>query len=110
MTIADSMISDNSGPGVSNVAGFLTVLDSTLSGNSAGQALDGGGIIGGPLFKTPAGVTLINSTISGNSASGFGGGIAGGYWGGTIVNSTISGNSAGSRAAASASTGVQIVQ
>jgi hypothetical protein len=38
MTIDDSMISDNSGPGVSNVAGFLTVLDSTLSGNSAGQA------------------------------------------------------------------------
>ena len=52
MTIADSMISDNSGPGVSNVAGFLTVLDSTLSGNSAGQALDGGGIMSGPLFKT----------------------------------------------------------
>ena len=95
MTIADSMISDNSGPGVSNVAGFLTVLDSTLSGNSAGQALDGGGIMSGPLFKTPADVTIINSTISGNSAPGFGGGIAGGYWGVTIVNSTISGNSAG---------------
>jgi hypothetical protein len=98
MTIADSMISNNSGPGVSNVAGFLTVLNSTLSGNSAGQALDGGGIMSGPLFKTVAGVTLINSTISGNSASGFGGGIAGGYWGVTIVNSTISGNSAGDRA------------
>ena len=95
MTIADSMISDNSGPGVSNVAGFLTVLDSTLSGNSAGKALDGGGIMSGPLFKTPADVTLINSTISGNSASGFGGGISGGWWGVTIVNSTISGNSAG---------------
>ncbi len=108
MTIADSMISDNSGPGVSNVAGFLTVLDSTLSGNSAGQALDGGGIMSGPLFKTPADVTLINSTISGNSASGFGGGIAGGYWGGTIVNSTISGNSAGSAGGGISSTGVQI--
>ncbi len=95
MTIDDSMISDNSGPGVSNVAGFLTVLNSTLSGNSAGQALDGGGIMSGPLFKTPTDVTLINSTISGNSASGFGGGISGGWWGVTIVNSTISGNSAG---------------
>ena len=93
MTISDSMISNNSGSGVSNVAGFLTVLDSTLSGNSAGQ--DGGGIMSGPLFKTPADVTIINSTISGNSAPGFGGGIAGGYWGVTIVNSTISGNSAG---------------
>ena len=93
MTIADSMISDNSGPGVSNVGGFLTVIDSTLSGNSAGQALDGGGIMSGPLFKTPADVTVINSTISGNSASGFGGGISGGDWGVTIINSTISGNS-----------------
>jgi hypothetical protein len=95
MTIDDSVISDNSGPGVSNVAGFLTVLDSTLSGNSAGQALDGGGILSGTLFKTPADVTIINSTISGNSAPDFGGGIAGGYWRVTIVNSTISGNSAG---------------
>jgi hypothetical protein len=95
MIIAHSMISDNSGPGVSNIGGFLAISDSTLSGNSAGEALDGGGIMSGTLFKTPANVTLINSTISGNSASGAGGGIAGGYWGVTIVNSTISGNSAG---------------
>jgi Right handed beta helix region len=94
MTIDGSIISDNSGPGVSNVAGFLTVLDSTLRGNSAGKALDGGGILSGPLFKTPADVTIINSTISGNSAPDFGGGIAGGYWFVNIVNSTISGNSA----------------
>lgn len=97
MTIADSMISDNSGPGVSNVAGFLTVLNSTLSGNSEGEAMNGAGIMSGPLFKTPADTTIINTTISGNSAPGFGGGIAGGYWGVTIVNSTISGNSAGDR-------------
>src|SRR5438552_2243418 len=97
MTIADSMISDNSGPGVSNIGGFLTVLDSTLSGNSAGQASAGGGILSGTLFKTPAFVTIINSTISGNSAPGFGGGIAGGGWGVAIVNSTLSGNSAGER-------------
>lgn len=109
MTIADSMISDNSGPGVSNVAGFLTVLNSTLSGNSAGQALDGGGIMSGPLFKTVAGVTLINSTISGNSASGFGGGIAGGYWGVTIVNSAISGNSAGDSAGGVGGTFLEIM-
>ncbi len=95
MIIADSMISDNSGPGVSNIGGFMTVLDSTLIGNSSGQAVDGGGILSGTLFKTPASVTLINSTVSGNSAPGGGGGIAGGYWGATIVNSTISGNSAG---------------
>jgi len=101
MTIADSMISDNSGPGVSNIGGFLTILDSTLSGNSAGQASAGGGILSGTLFKTPAFVTIINSTISGNSAPGFGGGIAGGGWGVAIVNSAISGNSAESAEAAS---------
>jgi hypothetical protein len=98
MTIADSMISDNSGPGVSNVAGFLTVLNSTLSGNSAGQAMNGAGIMSGPLFKTVAHATIINTIISGNSAPGFGGGIEGGYWGVTIINSTISGNSAGDSA------------
>ena len=92
MTIADSIIIDNSGPGVLNY-GFLTILNSTLSGNSAGQFLDGGGISSGT-FKAPASVTVINSTISGNSASGGGGGIANYYWGVTIVNSTISGNSA----------------
>jgi hypothetical protein len=95
MTIADSLISDNSGPGVSNVAGFLTVLNSTISGNSAGQAMNGAGIMSGPLFKTVAGATIINTTVSGNSAPGFGGGIASGYWGVIIVNSTVSGNSAG---------------
>jgi hypothetical protein len=107
MTIADSMISDNSGPGVWNV-GFLTVLNSTISGNSAGQALDGGGILSGTSFKAPASVTLINSTISGNSASGAGGGIANYYWGVTIVNSTISGNSAGDAGGGISSSGVQI--
>jgi hypothetical protein len=93
MTIADSIIIDNSGSGVLNY-GFLTILNSTVSGNSAGQGYDGGGISSGT-FKTPASVTVVNSTISGNSASGAGGGIANYYWGVTIVNSTISGNSAG---------------
>jgi hypothetical protein len=93
MTISDSIISDNSGPGVWNYF-FLTIVNSTVSGNSAGDALDGGGITSGT-FKAPGGVTVINSTISGNSASGGGGGIAIYYGGLTVVNSTISGNSAG---------------
>jgi hypothetical protein len=93
MTVSDSIISDNSGPGVWNYH-FLTILNSTLSGNSAGEALDGGGIRSGT-FKAPGSVTVINSTISGNSASGGGGGIANDTGGVTIVNSTISGNSAG---------------
>jgi hypothetical protein len=104
MTISDSIISDNSGPGVWNYF-FLTVLNSTLSGNSAGDAIDGGGILSGT-FKSPGGVIVINSTISGNSASGGGGGIAIYYGGLTVVNSTISGNSAEGAGGGIASTGV----
>ena len=95
MTIADSTVSNNSGPGVANMTGVLTVLNSTLSGNSAGPASNGGGILSGTFFKAPADVTITNSTISGNSAPAYGGGIAGGSWGVSVVNSTISGNSAG---------------
>ena len=51
MTVSDSIISDNLGPGIWNYS-FLTILNSTLSGNSAGQALDGGGIRSGTL-KAP---------------------------------------------------------
>jgi hypothetical protein len=108
MTVADSMISNNSGPGVWNITGFLTVLNSTLSGNSAGQSSDGGGILSGTFFKAPAEVTVMNSTISGNSAPDVGGGIAGGYWGVVIVNSTISGNSAGNSGGAIA-TGAALI-
>jgi hypothetical protein len=105
MTITDSIISDNSGTGVLNYF-FLTILNSTLSGNST--ALDGGAIASGT-FKSPGSVTVINSTISGNSASGAGGGIAIYYGGVTILNSTISGNSAGDSGGAIANFGgVQI--
>jgi hypothetical protein len=94
VTIANTIISDNSEHGIYNDGGYVMILNSTLTGNSAGQDSDGGGISIGS-FKTPGGVTVINSTISGNSASGGGGGIAISYGGVTIVNSTISGNSAG---------------
>jgi hypothetical protein len=94
VTIANTIISDNSEHGIYNDGGYVMILNSTLTGNSAGQDSEGGGISIGS-FKTPGGVTVINSTISANSASGEGGGI-GISWGGVIlVNSTISGNSAG---------------
>ena len=38
LTIADSIINDNSGPGVDNNAGGVTIVDTTISGNSAGQS------------------------------------------------------------------------
>ena len=34
LTIADSIINDNSGPGVDNNAGGVTIVDTTISGNS----------------------------------------------------------------------------
>jgi hypothetical protein len=81
------------GGGINN-NGTLTVINSTISGNSAEVDGFGGGEGGG--INNNATLTVINSTISGNSVpggSGYGGGIAnGGAM--TVTNSTISGNSA----------------
>jgi len=110
LTIADSIINDNSGPGVDNNSGGVTIVDSTISGNSVGKT--GGGVYtyqnGG---KIPGNLTVISSTISGNFASSAGGGIACGLSGLTIINSTISGNSAGAYGGgiANGSLGVMIV-
>jgi hypothetical protein len=98
VTITDSTISDNSvfivnvlflgGGGISAGDALLIVMNSTISGNSAGL---GGGILTGG----DAQLTVMNSTISGNVATSVpgGGGI---YCSGpvTVTNSTISGNSA----------------
>ena len=96
LTIADSTISNNSGPGVDNGGGDLTIVSSTLTGNDnpAGQNSGyGGGIYAHYAGKAPPGTTIINSTINGNSAFYDGGGISAPYL--MIANSTISGNSAG---------------
>jgi hypothetical protein len=91
VTIDNTIISGNSGPAVQN-QGNLTIVNSTLTGNSV-QGDFGGGVSSGG-FKTPGSVvTVINSTISGNSAQG-GGGISNAYGLVSIINSTISGNSA----------------
>jgi len=92
LSVESSIISDNSGTAVYNT-GSVVILNSTLSGNSAGQGDSGGGIKTGD-FKNPGGsATIINSTISGNSAS-EGGGISNCYGLVSVENSTISGNSA----------------
>ena len=83
LSVANSTISGNSTPrsgGGISVSGGLVIENSTISGNSAGTS--GGGIYGG--------ATVENSTISDNSAGVSGGGI---YGGATVENSTISGNS-----------------
>jgi hypothetical protein len=98
LMIANCVISDNAGSGVENSSAVVTIIDSTISGNSVsnsgGQFGEGGGIYTGG-GKLPGDLTVINSTISNNFASLGGGGIASGFSGLTIVNSTISGNSVG---------------
>ena len=91
VTIANTIVSDNSEHGIYNDGGYVTILNSTLSGNSAEE---GGGIHTGG-GKLPGNLTVINSTISGNFAFSDGGGIASFFSGLTIVNSTISGNTVG---------------
>ena len=80
MTISDSIISDNSGPGVKNYF-FLTILNSTLSGNSAGE--DGGGISSGT-FKAPAVSQLSTAQSAATRRPVRGGGITIYYWGLTM--------------------------
>jgi len=89
LTLADSTVSGNSGGGILTFSP-VEVTNSTVSGNTA---YSGGGI-----WSSGGSVTLTNSTVSGNTADGefgFGGGILSDYMSGlTITNSTVSGNSA----------------
>jgi hypothetical protein len=96
VTLRDSNLSGNAagdfGAGIYNeVYGTLTVSGSTLSGNSA---------TGGGIFDTTGGgianfgtATVSNSTLSGNTATVFGGGIAN-FGTLTVRDSTLLGNSA----------------
>ncbi|MGD8472794.1 MAG: family 16 glycosylhydrolase [Anaerolineae bacterium] len=77
------------GGGIYNGEGAtLTLVDSTVSGNST-TLIDGGGIYAFPGSTT----SIARSTISGNTAGNTGGGIRM-LGNATIVNSTISGNTA----------------
>jgi hypothetical protein len=108
LTVNNCNISGNSAPGTfgqgggifNDVAfsnGMLEILNSTISGNSAGD--NGGGIYnyGGSNTAT---LKVVNSTLSGNSAHFYGGGIYnlsayGGSAPADVLNSTFSGNTAG---------------
>jgi len=80
---------------------MLTVLNSTITSNTAGSTENGGN--GAGIYSTADTLTIINSTISNNTAwigndffGGYGGGIVTGGKGTVeISNSTISGNQAG---------------
>jgi hypothetical protein len=84
--IATGVVNDSRGGGVFN-KGSLTLINSTISGNSA--LVIGGGV------HNDSGMTLLNSTVSGNTASEDGGGIFNnGSANLNASNSTISGNTA----------------
>lgn len=76
----------DSGGGIYNGGGTLTVTDSTISGNTA--SFEGGGI-----YTTSGTLAVTNSTISGNNAV-KAGGIFNWLCTVTVTNSTISGNTA----------------
>jgi predicted outer membrane repeat protein len=100
LTVSGCVLSGNSGGtgsggGIANYNNTLTITNSTITGNTTNFA-------GGGIYSKNGKVTIANSTISGNTANGGGGGIftegAGGAFSDgsemTITNSTISGNMA----------------
>ena len=118
LTLSSSVVASNSAIGFSGggiyvaVDARLNVIDTTVSGNSAG--FNGGGIqndgsltitrstfsnnaarIGGGISSTSASFVIENSTVSGNSASESGGGLhfSGG---GSLTSVTVTGNRADS--------------
>ncbi len=90
LTISGSNSGSADGGAILN-DGALTIINSTLSGNTSG--IDGGAI---STTATSTSLTLINTTISGNSAAGSGGGVI--VLGGTMtsINSTFTLNVADS--------------
>jgi Ca2+-binding RTX toxin-like protein len=87
----NSTISNNEGGvyggGISTVSGSVTLINTTVRGNSAGN--------GGGIRSNGTSVTLLNTTISGNSANSRGGGIyasTNGVF--NLINSTVTKNTA----------------
>jgi hypothetical protein len=103
VTITGSTINGNrscGGAGIHIYNAQLTVMNSTISGNTVGGTCQGGPG-GGINFNGGGTLTVTNSTISNNSAGGAPDGIGAGMYlvgGGTatVTDSTISDNSTGS--------------
>jgi hypothetical protein len=86
LTLVNTAVSGNSagsGAGIGNVGGRLTLTDSTVSGNAA--------IAAGGIANYGGTLTLIDSAVSGNSASGGGGIVNTGT--ASLINSSIFDNS-----------------
>jgi len=104
LTVSNSVITNNysedDGGGIysQHAEGSVTVVNSTISGNRAGDPADGHAY-GGAIYSSESPVTIRNSTISGNRSGGDAGGIymsSSGNQSLTIENSTIANNTAGS--------------
>ncbi len=101
LTLIDSTVSDNTattrGGGIFGAVGAgtaITVVNSTIADNNS-VYVSGGGIAAGSY----AAITLVNATVSGNSAGGSGGGIYGFQFNAiALYNSTVTGNYAVSTA------------
>jgi hypothetical protein len=87
LTIRHGVVRGTHGGGGLLNQGTLTLIDSTVSGNSAD--------VGGGGLANKGTLTLTNSTISGNSGTHSSGGGLINYGTLTLTNSTVSGNSAG---------------
>jgi hypothetical protein len=103
LTVLNSTITGNSagtsehggsGAGIYSSADVLTIIDSTISNNTAWIGGDLSGGDGGGIINVNGTLEISNTTISSNGAGVSGGGISG-YGTITITNSTISGNVAG---------------
>jgi hypothetical protein len=96
-----TMTNGNAGAGFSHgggilldgTTGTLTVENSVVSGNQAGDG--GGGISNGGNDNSGATVTIRNSTVRGNTTGSSGGGIENAFGEMTIRNSTVSENTSG---------------
>ena len=96
--VINSTISGNfalsGGGGIASGFSGLTIVNSTISGNTVGDPDDGygGGIVAYGGGIVPPTLTITNSTVSGNSAA-----ICGGICGGTveIANTILNANASG---------------
>ncbi|MCK5768535.1 MAG: InlB B-repeat-containing protein, partial [Candidatus Atribacteria bacterium] len=89
-TVSNNSVTDDSGGGIYNGSGTLTITDSEISNNFA----DSNGYHGGGIYNENGTAIITSSTISNNSADDYGGGIYNEYGDFTITSSTISTNTA----------------
>ena len=93
LTLAGCVVSENTadfvGGGISNgdsanEGGELTIIDSTVTGNTSG-------LVGG-IVNSRGALTVMNTTVAGNAGGGLGNDVEGTA---TVTNTTVSGNTGG---------------